>query len=148
MAGGISGPHLNAAFLCERVLIERDGVPSFIRVAERFFVPVPTGNLPPGMQMQPPVLQTTLVVSLKAGTLGTGKYKVRVKLNKPDGTEGQDSAQSVFLNGSDDNGILQGFPIVLVSCPGHNIIDFDPSDNHETESGGACNHRRTAERVE
>ena len=36
----------------------------------------------------------------------------------------------------------------LVSCPGHNIIDFDPSDNHETESGGACNHRRTAERVE
>ncbi len=37
---------------------------------------------------------------------------------------------------------------ILVSCPGHNIIDFDPSDNHETESGGACNHRRTAERVE
>jgi hypothetical protein len=33
----------------------------------------------------------------------------------------------------------------LVSCPGHNVIASDPSDNHETESDSAGDHRRTAE---
>ena len=37
---------------------------------------------------------------------------------------------------------------VLVSCPGHNIIGSDPSDNYETESGGADDQGRTTERVE
>src|SRR5579872_781486 len=36
----------------------------------------------------------------------------------------------------------------LVSCPGHNIIGSDPSDNYETESGGADDHGRRTERVE
>jgi hypothetical protein len=37
---------------------------------------------------------------------------------------------------------------LLVSCPSHNIMSRDPSDNHETESGGAGDHGRTAERAE
>jgi hypothetical protein len=36
----------------------------------------------------------------------------------------------------------------LVSCPGHNIIGSDPSNDYETESGGANDHGRTTERVE
>jgi hypothetical protein len=115
MTNGISGPHLNAAFLCERILVERDNVPSFIRVAERFTVPIPVGPIPPGIQLPPPVLQTTLVIILKAGTLGAGKYNLRVKINKPDGAVAQDVSQSVFINGSDDNGIVHGVPVVLVS---------------------------------
>jgi hypothetical protein len=115
MPDGFSGPHLNAAFLCERVLQERDNVPSFIRVAERFFIPVPMGKLPHGIQVPPPILQTNLIISLKAGSLGTGKYKLRVKINKPDGSVLQDIPHSIFFNGSDDNGVLHGVPIVLVS---------------------------------
>jgi hypothetical protein len=40
-----------------------------------------------------------------------------------------------------DNGLLAP---ELVSCPGHNIIGSDPSNNHETESGGIDDHGRTA----
>jgi len=36
----------------------------------------------------------------------------------------------------------------LVRCPSHNIITSNPSDNHETESGSALPHRRTANRVD
>jgi hypothetical protein len=36
----------------------------------------------------------------------------------------------------------------LVSCPDHNVIASDPSDNHETETGGAGDHGRTTERAE
>jgi len=37
---------------------------------------------------------------------------------------------------------------LLVRCPGHSVIASDPSDNYETESDSADDHRRTAERVE
>src|SRR5579859_7180147 len=36
----------------------------------------------------------------------------------------------------------------LVSCPSHNVIISDPSDNQETESDGASFDGPTAERVE
>jgi hypothetical protein len=116
MADGLSGPHVAAAFLCERVLQERDMVPSFIRVVDRFLVPV-MPKLPPGMQlqMQPPTLQVTLVISLKAGTLGGGSYNIRVKIHKPDGSEMSETVVPVFFNGSDDNGVLAGSPLAVVS---------------------------------
>jgi hypothetical protein len=124
MSDGLSGPHLSAAFLCERILQERDGVPSFIRVVDRFLVPV-IGKLPPGIQqMQPPVLQVILVISLKAGSLGAGKYNIRIKLNKPDGSEMQDNTHSVFFNGSDDNGVLLGSPTLIVA-PDEGLYWFD-----------------------
>lgn len=124
MTEGLSGPHLSAAFLCERILQERDGVPSFIRVVERFMVPM-IANLPLGVQaVQPPVLQFTLVIGLKAGSLGSGKYNIRVKLNRPDGSEMQDNTHSVFFNGSDDNGVLLGSPTLIVS-PEEGLYWFD-----------------------
>src|SRR5689334_301737 len=33
-----------------------------------------------------------------------------------------------------------GAIVVLVSCPGHNVMTSDPSDNHGTESVGVANH--------
>lgn len=122
ISGG--GPHLAAAFLCERILQEKDNVPSFIRVVDRFTVPVPP-KLPAGMQlMAPPVLQFMLVVSLKAGSLPAGKYALRVKLVKPDGTQMQDNTAHVFINGGDDNGALVGMPSALVN-PEEGLYWFD-----------------------
>ena len=46
------------------------------------------------------------------------------------------------------NAVLFTESLLLVSYPGHNVIAADPSDNHETESGGAGTHGRTTERVE
>ena len=37
---------------------------------------------------------------------------------------------------------------LLVSCPSHNVISPDPSDNQETESDGAIGDGRATERVE
>jgi hypothetical protein len=37
---------------------------------------------------------------------------------------------------------------LLVRCPGHNVIDSDPSDNHGTESVYAGSDRCTTKRVE
>ena len=36
----------------------------------------------------------------------------------------------------------------LVSCPSHNVISSDPSDNHETESDRVLCYRRTARGVD
>ena len=91
---------------------------------ERFFIQIPTGKLPPGFQVPPPILQIQLVVSFKAGSIGAGKYNLRVKLNKPDGSDGQDTTHSVFLNGSDDNGVLIGVPMVIFS-PEEGLWWFD-----------------------
>jgi hypothetical protein len=116
---GIAGPHLAAAFLCEKVLQERDGVPSFIRVVDRFNVPIPPKlpqgvSLPPGVQIQPPVIQVYLVVMLKAGTIGSGKYNIRARLNKPDGSLQQDNTLPAFLSGSEDNGLALINQMVIV----------------------------------
>jgi hypothetical protein len=112
---GISGPHLSAAFLCERVLTERDNVQSFIRIVERFTVPklsLPEGVPVPAALQAPPV-QFSLVVVLKAGDLGIGKYKVSIALTKPDGTESPANDFEVFFNGSDENGVAMISPIAI-----------------------------------
>jgi hypothetical protein len=115
---GISGPHVAAAFLCEKILTERDGVSSFVRVVERFTIPImpklpPGVQFPPGLQIPAPAIQFTLVIMLKAGDLGTGKYNMKITMVKPDGTELQSQALSVFFNGSDENGVAILSPMVI-----------------------------------
>ena len=36
---------------------------------------------------------------------------------------------------------VRSSPRSLVGCPGHNVSSADPSDNHETETGGAFSYR-------
>jgi hypothetical protein len=126
---GIDGPHLAAAFLCEKVLQESDGVPSFIRVVERFTVAIPPKlppgvQLPPALQFPPPVLQFHLVVTVKAGGIGGGKYAMKVVLNKPDGTALPPSVFPVFFNGGDDNGVTMIAPIMMPN-PEEGLFWFD-----------------------
>lgn len=116
---GVSGPHLSAAFLCEKILYERDGVPTFVRVVERFTIPVmpklPAGlQLPPGMQIQTALIQITMVVMLKAGDLGSGKYNMKVTHDKPSGGAAV-LAQTfgVFFNGGDENGVAVISPMQI-----------------------------------
>jgi hypothetical protein len=103
----ISGPHISAALLCEKVLNERDNVPSFIRVAERFNANiVPPGvQLPPGLSAPLRLIQFMVVVILRAGDLPTGRYEMRIDLMKPNGERLNSQDFSVFFNGSDDNGV-------------------------------------------
>jgi hypothetical protein len=123
---GLSGPHISAAFLCEKVLKEQDGVPSFIRVVERFTVP--KFSLPPGVQlppgMPPPIVQFHLVVMLKAGDLGGGKFAMRLALMKPDGSQASSQSVDVFFNGGDENGVAAILPIAIPS-PEEGLHWFD-----------------------
>lgn len=110
---GISGPHLAAAFLCERVLTERDNVQSFIRIVDRFAI----AKLPPGAQLPPgiplPMIQANLVVILKAGDLTASQYKLSVTLTKPDGSELPSQDTEAFFQGSEDNGVSLVVPILI-----------------------------------
>ncbi len=70
-------PLVNAAFLCERILTEKDNVQSFVRVVDTFTLTVPVGTT------QFPV-QTWLAVILKSGA-AKGKYTLRFRLHAPSG---------------------------------------------------------------
>jgi len=126
---GLSGPHLQGAFLCEKVLHERDGVPTFVRIIERFTVLVPPKlpagvQLPPGIQFPSPSIQFFLVVMVKAGSLPGGSYNMTVKMNMPSGSSLPDNKFQVFFNGSDDNGIAIISPVVMPN-PDAGLYWFD-----------------------
>ena len=112
MAESMSGPHLSAAFLCEKVLREGDGVLSFIRVVDRFIRPRPS-SLPPGAQVLP--IQVMLVTSFKSGGLPTGSYKIRTRLHRPNSatTPLLENENDVFIEGGEDQGFAVANPIIM-----------------------------------
>ena len=75
---GLDGPYLTIAVLCEKVLEEKDGVPSLIRIVERFNI---TGQAP---SMQPTVISPMLVIGLKAGIF-RGQAVIQVQPVPPSG---------------------------------------------------------------
>lgn len=76
------GPFLQAALTCERVLFERDGTLSLIRVIDRIGSPVePTPAAPVGFAFQ-------LVVMLKFGA-EPGPFQLVVRLQNPAGETSQ-----------------------------------------------------------
>jgi hypothetical protein len=106
-AGG-GGPHLFAAFLCEKVLQEKDSVISFIRIVDRFIRPEPNSQIP-----MPPI-QGVIVVGFKAGSLPGGKYKVILRVKKPDESQIAEMTNEVFFEGGQDRGLVVGLPFVMV----------------------------------
>jgi hypothetical protein len=76
----LSGPHLQLACFCEKVLIEASQVVSLIRIVDRFTV---SGQTP---EMAPASISVFMVVSFKAGFI-RGKHKIRVAAVSPNGTD-------------------------------------------------------------
>ena len=58
---GLGGPYPATAVLCEKALKEEDGVPSLIRIVERFNIAGPSPSI------QPTAVSPMLVLGLKAG---------------------------------------------------------------------------------
>ena len=89
------GPHLTAALICERLLLEQDGVASAIRIIDRvFFITGPDGE---PLQPQQPF---TLVINLKSGA-ARGSYTVGVRMEKPSGEEVPLLEAPVFFEGEE-----------------------------------------------
>jgi hypothetical protein len=79
-----TGPYVNVAVFCERVLQEKDDVITLVRIVDQITVSV-TGTdapdeLPPGA-----AVSTNLVISLRAGQ-ATGKQRVQITFEHPDGS--------------------------------------------------------------
>jgi|SRR5665213_333930 len=108
----MGGPHLLAAFLCEKVLREPDGVFSFIRVVDRFMRPRPSA-IPVGTQILP--IQVTLVASFKSGDLPTGNYTIKIRAHRPDPSAPLllQSDHEIFAEGGQDHGFAVINAIVM-----------------------------------
>jgi hypothetical protein len=90
-------PYLSAAFLCEKLLQEKDNVASAIRMVDVFNVHIPS-NLPADAV---PQIVLILFAAFKAPDGPGGTYRVTVRLYSPSGNEirGKEPASfSVVLN--------------------------------------------------
>lgn len=73
-------PFVVVATACEKVLVEKDGVCSIIRMVDTFFIP----ELPPGA---PPNagIEINALITFKSGDL-KGKFEFALRARKSDGT--------------------------------------------------------------
>lgn len=96
------GPYLNSAFICEKVLQERDGVMSAIRMIDRLTHAIPGGNVD---VMAPFPYQFNLLLGFKSGE-ALGNYQVSIQPIKPEGEEKmQPATYTVNFEAPADRGV-------------------------------------------
>jgi hypothetical protein len=76
------GPFVQAAVICERVIEEKDGTLSLVRLIDRFTTHAAGPGAP--ATMEPVTLQVFYVLSLRAGA-ARGRHTVTVELETPSG---------------------------------------------------------------
>jgi hypothetical protein len=115
MPSKAGGPYLIQAVFCERVLTEKDGVLSLIRVFDRLNVSVVAGTPNEG----PVAMNAFLVLSLKNGA-ARGTCEITIDHEGPEGGVMPLSAfaQTVELVGDDDAGVNALVQLVVTWVPG------------------------------
>ncbi len=93
-----TGPYLKAAFFCERVLREQDGVLSLIRIVDRLNVVSQGLGAPDAMPETP--FQTNLVIMLVSGA-AKGRHEMKIKVEEPLGLSKDLLSTSVYMEGGD-----------------------------------------------
>lgn len=97
------GPYVNAAFICERLLQEQDGVKSAIRIVDRFNRSIHVTSGEPPEKMPPLSVDLWLLLKLKSGSC-KGKKDIRITFLAPGGgVLGSHSGSVVF--GGDNRGV-------------------------------------------
>jgi hypothetical protein len=92
------GPYLTAAMFCERVLHERDGVLTAIRIIDRI-MQTATGPEPPD-EMPPVPLQLTALIAFKSGE-ARGSMNLALTPEDPSGRRLGTFTQGVLFEGED-----------------------------------------------
>ena len=111
MPDELSGPYLVAALVCEKVLNEKDGVLSLIRLVDRFFRPRPS---PPQIPPQP--IQGALVLIFKGGGLAPGNYKIKLLFYKPNTSDPSGVMErEFFFEGGQDKGVNLIVPLLMLA---------------------------------
>ena len=96
------GPFLAAAFLCEKVLTEADGVASAIRIVDRINRTVAGPDAP--REMEPFDHELTLFLNMKSGA-ARGPMELIVRWQKPSGESPTPMNQTVNFEGDDERGV-------------------------------------------
>src|SRR4051794_17210696 len=100
-------PYVGAAFVCDRVLRETDGVQSAIRIVDKFTVTTKS-DLPSDTEHG---LQMTAFVNLKSGDV-RGAHALRLRLCYPSGkTKDLPTLTEDYLGG--EHGVSYTFQVVL-----------------------------------
>jgi len=98
----LGGPYLQAALICEKVLIEQDGVKSAIRMVDR--VTRTVASPAPPEDMPPFNFEFVLLLKFKAGR-ARGVHAVKLQPVKPSGEFMPPLINNVFFEGEDDRGV-------------------------------------------
>jgi len=96
-----SGPYLVAALLCEKVLQEKDGTISVIRMIDRITLTVNTLDSPETIPST--IINLSALISLKSGS-ARGKGIVKLRVETPSGLKLLDQLLPVLFEG-DDRGV-------------------------------------------
>ena len=96
------GPYLSAAFLCERVLSETDGVKSAIRIVDR--INHSPAVLDVAEVMNPFDFRLFLLLKFKSGA-ARGPMALEVRLTKPSMESSVTVQQTLNFEGEDDRGV-------------------------------------------
>ena len=92
------GPYVNLAAICEKVLQERDGVLTLVRVIDRVMVATMDQNAPP--ELPECKLNLTLVLALKSGD-AKGRHPVAIAIEPPNGVRSAPQSIDVMFEGED-----------------------------------------------
>ena len=97
-----NGPYLQAAFICEKILNEKDNVKTAVRMVDRLTVMVSGPGVPEQMPTYENELQ--LFLKLKPGNK-SGRHRIALRLIDPNGKARNTLEQSVTLDPSPNQGI-------------------------------------------
>lgn len=94
----LGGPFLSAAFLCENLLTDKDGVRSAIRIVD--VINISVTNAPANMDISnvPATVNLKVFISLKPGD-SKGMRTLEIRPNYPDGKKGEPSRLPIELVG-------------------------------------------------
>lgn len=93
-----AGPYVSTAVLCERMLEEKDGVVTLVRIIDRLIV---TAQGPEAPATLPPTLVSVVaVIWLRSGT-ALGRHVLKLRPEKPSGTQLEATELSVHFEGEE-----------------------------------------------
>lgn len=88
-------PYIQAASVCEKILIEPDGVASLIRLVDVFHLDLDSVPIVEGV---PPAVEFSIIIALKSGSVA-GKFTMGLRMIRPDGKAEQAHQVQVELHG-------------------------------------------------
>ncbi len=97
------GPYLNAAFLCEKVLEEKNGVLSAIRIVDRVTYTYKASPENPSSGVSPFQATLSFLLILKSGQ-NPGATNIKIILKKPDNSELPPLNETMHLDTPDNKG--------------------------------------------